>query len=561
VSSSTPGGSRYHAGVPAPLPPPVTTTVQPKWLSLLCGLMVLGLLGWIFTGRLLPAGLTFLLALVRLDPGLRIEALGFPDLSLLQRIGFGTRLLDQLVVALGIGGVLAFLTIPLGSQLRSAPQALRAAVLFLAFCGLFASELLLLPVISWAGDRMALALPVTQFIGHSVEYVRSGATLVYLAWKGVAWLCVIALIWPFRGELRLPAAARWLTLGGWWVTCWQTGQLMPAWTMQAPPSELRPWGVAHLASALADFPLMATMALLTGLLALPGILLILRTGQPLLPRLWYPEEQPVVPLRPFAWSGVLLLLVCGWVLLEPWLWVIRAGLSSVAYPDLAYLRYAPQYLKWGNYTALFSSAAWPDSGRLLPFQMTLGRALIEVALAWGLAITLARWHGLARGIPAFLLLIALCVGSVAPSTGLAYAATLQQWPAWPWPPGMGALPWIAWAFLVLLNAWPDRLKAAPVTPGGWAGHSPQYYWRVAFPLAFVALYLGQEPLLLAPFPEEPILWPTIAVSRVMLAVDADFPRRVVWLIGWHFPLCAAAWWLADHFIRWPGTVPQGVAGD
>jgi|GEM_PF-5223368 len=487
---------------------------------------------WIFMGRLMPWGLTLLLSVSRLDPGGRVIGIGAPDYSLLAEARFGDRLSDQLLIAAGIG-LLMFLAFPaVGGWLRRSLY-VRSPLLVLALILLTASELLLIPVIAnvpnWRG--------LTPVMGQTWE--RTGPVTVYLFYKALAWLIVVAIAWP-GAQSKLPSAARWTALAAWWMTVWQTGQLLSDFGSHTAAVDWRPWGIAHLASTLQDFPLMAAMGLLTSLLVLPGALMLMRHLSS-----WTVAEsddlpEPVVTSPWSRWLPVVFAVALGFLCIQPLIWVLQAGASSVSYPDLSYLRYWEKNPKWSNFEAILDPP-FPEGVNPWPVLLTIARALAEVAIARWAAQSLARWSGYARGVPAFLVLVAALIGPIGASAGIAYVATLQQLSIWPWPPASTTLPWLIIAFLALHGAWPQRMKAAPVET---TRPIDVRWWIAALIAAFMALYLAQEPLLLPPSPDEAVVWPTVAVTKVLVTVDPLFPKRIAWLIGWHLPLVVASIGLA-----------------
>lgn len=508
-------------------------------------------IAWIFAGRLMPWGLSLLLSVSQLDPGGRVVGIGLPDYALLAEARFGARLGDQLFLAAGVGGLLCFAFPWVGPWLRQS-RWLRWPLLALSLIVLSMSELLLIPAIANAGTWSGLPL-VTQLLAETWQ--RSSAVTGYLFYKALAWLIVVAIAWP-GARAKLPSAARWTALGAWWITVWQTGQLMSDFGGHTDAVDWRPWGIAHLASTLGDFPLMAGMGLLSGLLVLPGVLLVMRHLKG-----WTAvDEEAIENAVPESlgspWLPVAFTIVVGMLLVQPLWWALQAGASSVAYPDLNNLRYWAKQPKWNNYGAIFNP---PFSNAALwgPLLLTVGRALGEVAIAYWAAQGFARWSGYARGVPAFLALLGALIGPIGAAAGIAYSATLQQTGIWPWPPSSTTLPWLIVAFLALQGAWPERMKAAPVDEP----RPINLRWRLAaWVVAFIALYLAQEPLLLPPSPNEAILWPTVAVTKVLAEVDPLFPKRIAWLVGWHLPLVIASIGLASLLL--PGTPgPATISAD
>jgi hypothetical protein len=305
------------------------------------------------------------------------------------------------------------------------------------------------------------------------------------------------------------------------MTAWQTGQLIPDFGGHTTAVDWRPWGIAHLASTLQDFPLMAGMGLLTSMLVLPGALLMMRhLGSATAAEATESEEAGAHSIWS-VWLPVVFAVALGILLVEPLRWVLHAGASSVSYPDLTDLRFWAKNAKWSNYEAILNPP-FGDASLVWPIVITIARALGEVAIARWAAQSLARWSGYARGIPAFLVLVAALIGPIGASAGIAYVATLQQLSIWPWPPSSTTLPWLIVAYLALQGAWPERMKASPVD----------------------AIRPIEEPLLLPPSPDEAVLWPTVAVTKVLVTVDPLFPKRIAWLVGWHLPLVVASIGLA-----------------
>lgn len=527
-------------------------------------LIVLGVLLallWCFAGRLLPLGLTLLLSVAKLDPGQRISGFHVPDLSLLHRLEFAHRLVDQLALALGLLVTLALIGLGLRRTLRQTGL-LRPGLLFVAIMTIGTSEVLLVPLMSWAQDRIwSLALlerVVPGLLAHPGRHLASGAVLLLL---GVAWLTVVLLCWPARADGQPERLGIRLALSCWWCQVWSHGQLVPEWSMRPPQNvELRPWGTVQLLSPVGDWPLMALLALLAWLLVWPAIARVIRTA--VNAELWHRLVQPMPASNPSPaglMTGVLVLVL----LLQPWYWAFRAAGATVAFPELADPVVRAGQFKLANLTALWQ-ATFPDAGRLVPALVTLGRALAEAGLAWWAAQGLLRLNGYARGIPAFVILCAVLAWPLAIAVGLSYSAALQQLGVLPWPPLAGALPLLLLMALAAHGGWPARMKADSIV---WPAAAADLRRRLLPALiagAFLVLYHLTIPLLVPPMGHGADYWPVSTAVRVVPVYDPQFPSRIAWLLGWHGPVLLAAgvltWALLPRTALQP-TVAEGDASD